>query len=154
MGKAVLAQLIAFNQMYKEMDVVYHNYARGFGLSDTAFWILYSVLEQNGALTQRELCTDWSYTPQTVNSALKELEKRNIICLEFVPGSRKNKRIQLTEQGMKLAKQSIQPLMQAELDSFSILDEEECERLLSTTKKYLSILKEQINKIGKSSSED
>ncbi len=89
MKEVIPTQLTAFNKIHKEMDIVYHNYAKDFGLSDTAFWILYSVSEQNGSFTQRELCNDWSFTPQTVNSALKELEKRNIITLESVPGNRK-----------------------------------------------------------------
>ena len=45
MGKAVLAQLIAFNQMYKEMDVVYHNYARGFGPVSYTHLPLYHIVK-------------------------------------------------------------------------------------------------------------
>lgn len=154
MKEVIPTQLTAFNKIHKEMDIVYHNYAKDFGLSDTAFWILYSVSEHNGSFTQRELCNDWSFTPQTVNSALKELEKRNIITLESVPGNRKNKWIKFTEQGKALAYRSVIPLMQAEYDSFAALNEEERELLLSTTQKHISILRNEINRINKMSSED
>lgn len=154
MKETIPAQLTVFNQIHKEMDIVYHNYAKGFGLSDTAFWILYSVSEHNGSFTQRELCNDWSFTPQTVNSALKELEKRGIITLEAVPGNRKNKWIRLTEQGKSLARRSVVPLMQAEYDSFAALRDEERKLILSTTQKHISILRNEINRINKMSSED
>lgn len=147
MKKAISTQLTEFNQVHKEMDIVYHNYAKDSGLSDTAFWILYSVSEHNGSFTQRELCNDWSFTPQTVNSALKDLEKRNIITLESVPGNRKNKWIKLTEEGKALANLSVIPLMQAEWDSFTALTEDERNLLLSTTQKHISILRDRIRQI-------
>ncbi len=147
MKKAISTQLTEFNQVHKEMDIVYHNYAKDSGLSDTAFWILYSVSEHNGSFTQRELCNDWSFTPQTVNSALKDLEKRNIITLESVPGNRKNKWIKLTEEGKALVNLSVIPLMQAEWDSFTALTEDERNLLLSTTQKHISILRDRIRQI-------
>lgn len=154
MEEAISMQLTAFNKAHKEMDIVYHNYAKDFGLSDTAFWILYSVSEHNGSLTQRQLCTEWSYTPQTVNSALKELERQAIIALVPVPGNRKNKQLQLTDKGKALVRRSVLPLMQAERDSFAALSEEERSLLLSTTQKHVSILRETMNKMDKMSSED
>lgn len=147
MEKPALDQLIAFNQLHKEMDIMYHNYAKSVGLSDTAFWILYCVSERNGALTQRELCTDWSYAPQTINSALKELEKRGIVRLELLPGNRRNKQICLTQDGQQLMEQSIAPLMSAELASFAALGEANSSRLLSITEKHISILKDEIGKL-------
>lgn len=137
--------LKTFNQIYKEMDILYHNYAKNAGLSDTAFWILYSLSERNNIFTQRELCEDWSFAPQTINSALKELEKRGIATLESVPGNKKNKWIKLTEDGGRLVERVVYPLMQAENDSFDELPLNECEAMLVATRKYLSFLKEKIS---------
>lgn len=61
---------VAFNQLYKQMDELYHAYAKACGVPDTVFWLLYSLYE-GGAYTQHELCQAWHYPPQTVNSALK-----------------------------------------------------------------------------------
>lgn len=141
-------QLTLFNQIHKEMDVVYHNYAKSMGLSDSAFWILYCVSEHDGVFTQRDLCNDWSFTPQTVNSTLKDMEKQNIIILEPVPGNRKNKWIKLTEKGMQITKRAVLPLMQAEENSFAELSEQERELLLTTTQKHISILKNKIRKLS------
>lgn len=141
METPIKEQLKIFNRIYKEMDTVYHNYAKSFGLSDAAFWILYSISEHDCSFTQRELCSDWFFMPQTVNSALKDLEKRNIIMLEPVPGNKKNKWIKLTDNGTLIVERVIFPLMRMESESFSVLPEDECNMMLSATQKYMSFLK-------------
>lgn len=137
-------QLKTFNQIYKEMDIVYHNYAKKCGLSDMAYWILYSMAESNEYFTQREFCDDWFFAPQTVNSALKDLEKRDIIFLEAVPGNKKSKLIKPTENGRKFIDRVILPLMSAECESFGSIPDNECEQMLAVTQKYISVLKKKI----------
>lgn len=145
----IKTQLIRFNQIYKEMDVIYHNYAKSLGLSDTAFWVLYCISERNSSFTQRELCRDWSFSPQTLNSALKDMERRGLISLDPVEGNKKNKLLNLTSDGKQLVTDAILPLIQAEGESFSALDEEECEQMLCLTERYAAALRESIEKIIK-----
>lgn len=95
--------LKTFNKIYKEMDIIYHKYAKNCGLSDMAYWILYSMSESDCLFTQRDFCKDWFFAPQTVNSALKDLEKKNIIFLEPVPGNKKTNGLSLrnTEKNLR-----------------------------------------------------
>lgn len=137
-------RLKMYNQICKEMDIVYHNYAKKCNLSDMAYWILYSIAENDEYFTQRDFCKDWFFAPQTVNSALKDLEKKGIICLEAVSGNKKNKLIKPTENGKKFIERFILPLIDTERESFASLSKEECELMLSVTKKYVSILKEKV----------
>lgn len=143
--------LTAFNQAHKKMNVIYHNYAKSVGLSDAAFWLIYSLYEHGYPCTQRELCESWFYAPQTINSALKALEEKGIITLEATPNNRKNKQVRFTEIGDELVREKLVPLVQAEERSFERLDEEERSRLLEITQKHIGILEEEINKL---SSED
>lgn len=147
-------QLAEFNQFYKQMDDLYHQYARQNEISDTALWLLYSLSEGDAAFTQRELCSIWHYSPQTLNSALKGLERQGYLVLESALGNKKNKRILLTEAGRKLAQEIVQPLMQAEQAAFRRLDLKERSLLVSITRKHMELLQEEINKIDKLSSED
>lgn len=140
----MLSHLKTFNKIYKEMDIVYHTYAKSCGLSDMAYWILYSIAESDEYFTQRDFCNDWFFAPQTVNSALKDLEKRDIIFLEAVPGNKKNKWIKPTENGKKFIENVIVPIIRTECESFESLSAEECELMLSTTKKYISVLKDKV----------
>lgn len=147
MPQDIRLQLKIFNKIYKEMDIVYHNYAKNVGLSDTAFWILYSMAEDNSLFTQRDFCENWSFTPQTVNSALKDLERQNIISLEPVPGNKKNKWIKLTEKGKQLTEQAVIPVIDSECKSFEVLSKTENDLMLSATQKYIDVLKNKINNL-------
>lgn len=141
----ITAQLKRFNQMSRSMDIAYHNYAKSFGLSDTAFWVLYCISENSAALTQRELCRYWSFSPQTLNSALKEMEKRGVIRLEPVPGNKKNKQLRLTPDGERLVAEAISPLLETEGECFGALSAEECEQMLTLTERYFGALRESID---------
>lgn len=144
-----IEHLKMYNQIYKEMDIVYHNYAKSCGLSDMAYWILYSIAESDTYFTQRDFCKDWFFAPQTVNSALKDLERKGIIFLEAVSGNKKNKLIKPTEEGEKFMERYITPLIQTECESFETLSKDECELMLSTARKYVSALKEKVGTLEK-----
>lgn len=141
--------MILYNQFSKELDGLYHLYARKSGLSDTAFWILYSVEESQSVYTQKELCEDWSYNRQTVNSALKKLVEQEIIELRPLPGNRKNKQIVLTASGKALVAEIISPLIEAERNSFLKLGEEDGEEFLRLTKSHLELFHREIEQILK-----
>ena len=147
MAKNTTDPLAVFNQLYKKMDEIYHLYAKRMGISDTALWLLYSLYEEGTAYTQRELCSIWQLPPQTVNSALKGLERQGIIVLTPIPGNQKNKWIGLTEKGEEMTRQIIYPLILAEQRTFQGLSEEERKALLSLTKKYVGLLQSEIQKI-------
>ena len=136
--------LALFNQLYKEMDEIYHQYAKRRGISDTALWLLYSLYEDGAGYTQRELCSAWHYPPQTINSALKSLVNQGYIQLKPVEGNQKNKRIVLTEAGNEMMQEIISPLIRAEKRTFQRLEKSERDALLSLTHKYVSLLKSEV----------
>ena len=148
MKDPIAAQLAAFNQLYKEMDEIYHVYAKEQGISDTVFWILYSLYENNSSYIQKELCSEWHYPPQTVNSALKSLEKQGIISLEAVPGNKKNKPVSLTEHGLTLTQRVIARLTDAERNAILSMTADERRTLLSLTEKYTEFLRRHVRRIS------
>lgn len=139
--------LAAFNRLHKKMNVLYHDYARSVGLSDAAFWLLYSLYEHGQPCTQKDLCSAWFYAPQTINSALKNLEEKGMVTLALMFESRKNKQVLFTETGKELVEQKIIPMVKAEERSFERLEKWEREQLLSITRKHIEILEEEINRI-------
>lgn len=140
--------VVEFNQAQKENDINYRNYAKSAGLTDTAFWILYSIAERETPYTQKELCTSWFFPVQTVNSALKDLVRRGILRLEPVPGNRKNKSIALTAEGNALVCRVIMPLIEAEQRAFERMGKEEYDRFLEMTHRHVTFLKEEIDRIS------
>lgn len=133
------AQITLYNQLIKEMDDLYRVYAKNCNLSETAFWILYCIRErEEEAFTQREICEYWFYTPQTVNSALKNMTEE---------GNRKNKRIYLTEKGKETVDRIVVPLMEAERRALAAVGEQEAEVFLRTMKKHTELFRGEIVKL-------
>ena len=130
--------------LYRESDKLYYEFARGCGLSETAYWILYAVEVSGGAVTQSEIADAYSYSRQTVNSALKSLEKQGILRLDPQPGSRKNKIVRLTSTGQQLVRETIVPVFLAEKRALESLEPEEQEQLLALTKRYSSSLQREM----------
>ncbi|WP_027398959.1 MarR family winged helix-turn-helix transcriptional regulator [Anaerovorax odorimutans] len=154
MNDVIFSKLSIYNQLFKELDQLYHNYAKSSGLSDTMFWIIYSIQERSEAYTQKELCDIWFYSRQTVNSALKHLEEQKLIELIPSPDNRKNKLIFFTPSGKDLAMKIILPLMEAEENAFSKLGEKNFDKFLHLTRKHNDLLDVEIKKIMEMSSED
>jgi len=144
MKNEITSQLMSYSQSYKELDEIYCDYAKDCGLSDTAFWILYSVWESIEAFTQKELCDTWFFSRQTINSSLKKLEQQDIIQLVPMPNNRKNKHIILTQAGKELAKKILVPIQEADYTSFSSLSDAERSELLRLSQKYISALRKEI----------
>lgn len=142
------AQITLYNQLIKEMDDLYRVYAKNCNLSETAFWILYCIRErEEGAFTQREICGYWFYTPQTMNSALKNMTEEGLLTLRAEEGNRKNKRIYLTEKGKETVDRIVVPLMKAERRALAAVGEQEAEVFLRTMKKHTELFRGEIVKL-------
>lgn len=92
--------LLEYNTIFKENDVIYRRMAAQFGLSDSAFWILYCLRESATPLTQKQLCESIYMSKQTINSALKSLERNGFITLT-TGKDRRSKFLVLTEAGQE-----------------------------------------------------
>ena len=136
--------IIQFNRLYRELDEIYHIYAKEHGLSDSALWILYSLVESNTRMTQKDMCRLWHRPPQTINSALKRLEAQGMLKLIPAAASQKTKEIVLTDSGRDLVSRIILPVFQAETRALRCMSIEERTLLLSMTAKYVDHLKEEI----------
>lgn len=129
------------NQCDKEIEILYHNYALKYNLSDAALWILYAICESKDHITQSDLCSYWFFSRQTINSALKGLVKQGVIELIAIPGNRKSKNIVCTESGRAMVERIISPLKQAENHVFAAMSAEENEQFVELTQKRCSLLR-------------
>ncbi len=143
----IAEQIETLNQHLKETDAVYHNAAVRFGLSDSAFWILYAVSDPRRTYTQQELCDSWSYTKQTINSAIQSLIRRGYIVLEPVSSARNSKVVRLTEAGTAFSEQTVQLLWQADQQAFGRLTQEERQTFLALSEKYLLLFQEEADRV-------
>ena len=133
------------DHLYNEIDKLYHQYARGCGLSDCAYWMLYDVTFAGGKAPVQDLTSSWSYSKQTISSALKVLEERGLIELAFAEGSRKSKVATLTAAGAAFSEAHIVPAAQAEQRAFMVLSAQEQRELVRLVRRYAEALHEQIH---------
>ena len=130
----------ALNQCDKELDEIYHKYAMQHHLSDAALWILYAIYDAKDGITQADLCNAWSFSRQTINTALKKLEQQKIIALHAVSTNRKSKEIVFTEKGNAMVQEVLMPLLHAEYSVYNAFSEEENRLFIELCKKRCSLL--------------
>ena len=147
MEEQIKQQLQTYNRLCKENDDVYGNLAAHFGMSDTAFWVLYAISHAEGPITQNDLCHEWFYPAQTVNSAVSKMVKDGLLALEVVPGTRNKKNIRLTAAGRELAARTISVVDAIESSAFRMFTPEERELYLSIVRRHVENLKYQKDRI-------
>lgn len=135
--------LIRYNRIFKDTDKIYHNFAKSYGLSDCAFWILYLLRETDTQYTQAEICNMLSLPRQTVNSALKNLQSEGYISLTPAENNKKSKILVLTEKGEVLAKNSADIVLKAEIKVLRQFSENELQLFLSLSEKYAVLLRKE-----------
>jgi len=141
-----------YSRLYKEEDSLYHRLARHFGLSDSAFWIIYTLEEAQRPLTQTEMCGDLALSKQTINSALKQLEQEG--CIQLTSGPKRRKYLQLTSKGQALAARAARPVLQLEERAFLDLSEEERASLLALSRRHLELMFRESEPIFNTSQEE
>lgn len=135
------------DQLYNTADKLYSRFARRCGISTCAYWMLYDLVRAEAPLPLTSLCDSWSYSKQTINSALKTLESRNLIELVLCEGSRKNKQAGLTAEGAAFARENIVPAMEAEHRAFERLAEDERRELVRLVRSYTRALEAEFEEV-------
>lgn len=151
MSKCVNDKWSLLMQINKEIDELYHKIAIYYELSDSAFWILYSLYEKKVGLTQKEICSNWSYSKQTINSAIKNLLDKKCIDIEKDIPNNYGKKIFLTDKGLEIAERTVKNVMKAEEQSFSKINASDMDKVIGVFSNALALFKKEISKIYMSS---
>ncbi len=135
--------LVDFDRMLNGLDRIYSEFARTCGLSDCAYWMLVDTGTAGGSIAVSRLTSEWFYSKQTINSAIKTLTARGFATLEFAEGSRKNKVVSLTEEGRRFAKRYAMPAQGAEQRAFDALEPCEQREIMRLIGKFSQVLGEE-----------
>lgn len=132
-----------FNYLMGETTALYHDFAARAGLSDSVMWILYTICEQGDGCSQSEICRLCGMSRQTVNSAIRKLERGGLLYLEA--GQGRNTGVFLTAAGRALAGETVLPLMALENEVLDGWTADERRALLRLTQKYLEDLQAKLS---------
>lgn len=129
-----------YNHLMGEIDAVYHEISLNMGLSDSAMIILYTICDNGDSCLLQEISRRSGVSKQTINSAIRKMEKEGIVYLKAA-GAR-NKNVCLTDKGKQLAEHTAVRLIQIENDIFASWDKNDVEKYLELTEKFLDSIKE------------
>lgn len=117
----------AFDNYWREQNQLYRDVAASFGISESAFSILYAIfLAGENGISQRDICVQMCIGKQTVNSSIHKLEREGVVVLKSGQG-RRGLLAHLTPVGLELAERTIVPMVEAELAALRELDDRELE---------------------------
>lgn len=133
-----------FSHLTSEIEAAYHEAALKFGLSDSSLRILYTLCLQGDGCMLHEVVRLTGISKQTINSALRKLEKQGILYLKSAEGNKK--RVYLTEHGKALADRSAMLVLNIENDILSSWTQAEQDAYIQLTEKFLSVFKEKVKK--------
>lgn len=138
-------QMKRLNLLTSEIDAVYHEATLKLGLTDSAMIVLYTMCMFDGDCPLSQIIELSGLSKQTINSALRKLEKEGTLYLE-ADGNRK-KRVCLTEKGRTLAQGTAQRLMKMENEVFAAWSVEDQEMYIRLTHRFLTELREKAKEL-------
>ena len=146
MAGIMIEEMRRFNNLLGEIDAAYHEANQRLGLTDSAMQVLYVLCNDGGESLLSRICRISGASKQTINSALRGLEKEYYIRLETLPGRRR--KVCLTQRGRELAQGTALRLIGVENAVFGGWTTEERETYLALTQRYLTdfraVMKEQL----------
>lgn len=129
-----------------EINALYHEAAVRMGISDSVQNILYVLCERGGKCLQSEISKLTGISRQTINSAIRKLEKEETVYLE--QGKGRNTIVCLTPKGVEFSREKIEPLHRIENQIWNDWTAEERQQYLALTKKYRDGLKKYLDAMG------
>lgn len=131
----------AVDNFWREQNQLYRDVATSFGISESAFSILYAIfLAGENGISQRDICVQMCIGKQTVNSSIHKLEREGVVVLKSGPG-RRGLLAHLTPVGLELAERTIVPMIEAELAALREFDDKELELALLLGRRYTDALR-------------
>ena len=133
------------NYLIEETDAVYHEIAVRLGLSDSVMLILYALEDAGGQIPLTTIYRQTGASKQTINSAIRGLEKEGLLYLAQYHG--RAKKVVLTDKGNRFAQQTAARIRQAEQDAFASWTEEEVRTHIRLLEKYTECFRREIEKL-------
>lgn len=142
MGENTSKNRKRYNHLLGEIEGTYHDLSVKLGISDSVSRILYTICCAGDSCLLHAVCRHTGLSKQTVNSAIRKLEREGIVYLEAVDG--KAKKVCLTEEGKLFADQTARRVITMENDIFASWPRDDVEKYLELTERFLISMKEKV----------
>ncbi|MBQ8194053.1 MAG: winged helix-turn-helix transcriptional regulator [Oscillospiraceae bacterium] len=139
------AALERFNYLISAIDSAYHDVSQSLGMADSSMVVLYAACYNGGSCLVSDISGLTGMSKQTINSALRKLEREGIITLEQFGG--KKKTVLLTEEGKALAAKTALRVINIENEIMGSWSNEDRDKYLELTQRYLNEFREKASSI-------
>lgn len=95
------------------IDGSYGVFTKNNTISSRVLWFFYAINDEKKH-TQKQICKDWNMKKTTINTIVKEYEKKGYIYLKPIRGEKREMTIELTDEGKEYANQILMPVYEAE----------------------------------------
>ena len=112
---SLLEQINKYYSVWQEFNYVYEDWAKAHGVSVNSLLVLSAIHEGMEDCTQKKISQRWRIPKQTVNSVLKDFERKELVELFPMKEDERNILIQFTEKGENYADAIISKLRKVEL---------------------------------------
>ena len=133
------------NYLANEIDSIYHLSSLKLGITDSVSIVLYTIYDEGDGCLLSNIYKKTGITKQTVNSAVRRLERDGILFLKMSDG--KSKKVMLTDKGIEYVKNTVERLYYAETDAFDAWTDDEINTYIALMEKYTECLRQQIEKL-------
>lgn len=145
MTKNIMEHLHRINYLSAEINSLYHQAAVKLGISDSVMHIMYMLYDNDGSFMLSDICRVSGISKQTVNSAVRKLERDEIVYLEKQGG--KMKKVCLTQKGREYAEQTVRRVFSAEAAAYSDWSEAEINEHLRLMEKYVLSFRDRLKEL-------
>lgn len=145
MNTVVIDKIHQINYLTSELEALYHQASLKIGMSDSEMRVLYALYDNGENCLLGDIYKQSGISKQTVNSAIRKLEKERIIYLQQHKG--KSKMVYLTEKGKKYVSDTVVRLCDAEIKAFESWTKDEIETHVRLMAKYVESFREQAQNI-------
>ena len=127
-------KLHKINCLLSETSGLYHRMNVHLGLSDSVSNILYVIYDHDGVYPISDICTDTGIPKQTINSALRGMERNGLLFLENC--GKRAKQAVLTVSGKEYCRQTVARIFEMEKEVLSGFTPEEYTQFVRLHEKY------------------
>lgn len=142
MQHSISDKIHRINYLTSELEGLYHITSVKMNISDSVSRVLYTIYDTGDSCLLSDIYKQSGVSKQTVNSAIRNLEKQGILYLEPYQG--RAKRVCLTDAGKDYVKQTAARIYEAETKAISSWTEEEIETHIRLMEKFLESFREQV----------
>ena len=134
-----------FNHLLGELDAVYHDLSFRLGMSDSVSKILYTICDAGTSCPLHLICQRTGLSKQTVNSALRKLEREGLVYLQAADA--RSKTVCLIPKGDRFCDGTARKILGMENQVLESWSQEEVQQYLELTERFLTELREKAQSV-------